>query len=69
MRPNAAKAFVRGNKNYKHCFFFLFILPIIFVFLSWKFLTCSVEGDGNVLSDIASGKACHTEGTLLQAAV
>jgi hypothetical protein len=50
-------------------FFFLFILPIIFVFLSWKFLTCSVEGDGNVLSDIASGKACHTEGTLLQAAV
>jgi len=49
--------------------FLFFILPISFVFLSWKFLTCSVEGDGNVLSDIASGEACHTEGTLLQAAV
>jgi len=32
-------------------------------------VTCSVEGDGDVLSDIASGKACHSEGALLQAAV
>ncbi|RYR73159.1 hypothetical protein Ahy_A02g007489 isoform C [Arachis hypogaea] len=37
MRPNAAKAFVRG--------------------------------DGVVLSDIASGKACHAEGAILQASV
>ncbi|MED6148110.1 hypothetical protein PIB30_050122 [Stylosanthes scabra] len=37
MRPNATKAFVRG--------------------------------DGVVLSDIASGKACHAEGAILQASV
>jgi len=28
-----------------------------------------VEGDGDVLSDIASGKACHAERALLQAAL
>ncbi|GAU24628.1 hypothetical protein TSUD_289910 [Trifolium subterraneum] len=36
-------------------------------FLPYNYLL--VEGDGNVLSSIASGKACHTEGTLLLAAV
>ncbi|KAL9315516.1 hypothetical protein ACSQ67_016517 [Phaseolus vulgaris] len=28
-----------------------------------------VEGDGDLLSDIASRKACHAEGALLQAAL
>ncbi|MED6167166.1 hypothetical protein PIB30_000417 [Stylosanthes scabra] len=38
------------------------------VFLSHS-VSSSVEGDGVVLSDIASGKACHAEGALLQASV
>ena len=37
--------------------------------MSYKIIACSVEGDGDVLSDIASGEACYPEGALLQAAV
>lgn len=67
MRPNAAKAFIRGRLIAHLDRFERFFVSILLMKLCN--LCNSVEGDGHVLSDFGARKESHAEGALLQVAL